>query len=112
MGHARALLGLEDEQKQVDLAQRAAAQGLSVRQVERLVQSVTAVRQDRQGKTAAADPQVGKDPNVEAATRDLEATLGTRVRIVAASPDRGRIEIDYFSIDELDRIYNLITAKP
>ena len=111
MGHARALLGLEDEQRQVDLAQRAAAQGLSVRQVERLVQSVTATRQDPQGKTAAVDARPGKDPNVEAATRDLEATLGTRVRIVPASPDRGKIEIDYFSIDELDRIYNLITTR-
>ena len=111
MGHARALLGLEDEQKQVDLAQRAAAQGLSVRQVERLVQSVTATRQDRQAKSGGAEPKAGKDPNVEAATRDLEATLGTRVRIIAASADRGKIEIDYFSIDELDRIYNLITTK-
>ncbi len=41
----------------------------------------------------------------------MEAALGTRVRIVSQSPDRGRIEIEYFSIDELDRIYNLIVGK-
>lgn len=106
MGHARALLAITDEEKQVELANRAAAQGLSVRQVERLVQGLTVHREPEAdaGKTEKAKP----DPNVVAATRELEATLGTRVRIVSQSPERGRIEIDYFSAEELDRIYNLI----
>ena len=111
MGHARALLGLPNEDQQVDLAQRAASQGLSVRQVERLVHTVTEKRPDaNQTSERPASAKVGSDPNVAAAQRELEGSLGTRVRIVSQSADRGRIEIDYFSIDELDRIYNLIVS--
>ena len=108
MGHARALLGISDPEQQMDLAQRTAAQGLSVRQVERLVHSLTERREP-----ASAEPKakLGPDPNVAAATRELEAALGTRVRILAHSPDRGKIEIEYFSIEELDRVYNLIVGK-
>jgi ParB family chromosome partitioning protein len=108
MGHARAILGLSDEAQQRQLAERSAAQGLSVRQVERLVQDATARREpsrelDRTSRKPGTD-----DANVAAAVRELEAALGTRVRIVQQSADRGRIEIDYFSVDELDRIYNLL----
>lgn len=110
MGHARALLALESADAQSDLAQRAAAQGLSVRQVERLVQGMTARREPSQPRESA-EPKTTTDPNVSAATRDMEAALGTRVRVVSQTPDRGRIEIEYFSIDDLDRIYNLIVGK-
>jgi ParB family chromosome partitioning protein len=109
MGHARAILGIPDSQTQIDIAQRTAAQGLSVRQVERLVQALTAKREPGASvpKAASAAP----DPNVAAAARELEGVLGTRVRIVPQSVDRGRIEIEYFSIDELDRIYNVIVGS-
>jgi ParB family chromosome partitioning protein len=109
MGHARALLGLADDESRIDLAQRAAAQGLSVRQVERLVQSMTA-RRPADGAKPARESASATDPNTAAATREMEAALGTRVRIVSQNPDKGRIEIEYFSIDELDRIYNLIVG--
>ena len=107
MGHARAILGLPTEDLQKDLAQRAAAEGLSVRQVERLIQSATSKREAAPLETVK-EPTF--DPNVAAATRELEATLGTRVRIVAQTGNRGKIEIEYFSNDDLDRIYNLIVA--
>ena len=107
MGHARALLALSTPEQQVELAQRVAAQGLSVRQVERLVQGLTSARDPEQKTTGNAD-KTRPDPNVTAAVRELEGALGTRVRIVSQTADRGRIEIEYFSIDELDRIYNLI----
>jgi ParB family transcriptional regulator, chromosome partitioning protein len=110
MGHARALLALETSDEQSELAHRAAAQGLSVRQVERLVQSRTSRRQTESTGTPKAEKS-GSDPNVTAATRDLEAALGTRVRIISQSADRGRIEIEYFSMDELDRLYNLIVGS-
>jgi ParB family chromosome partitioning protein len=109
MGHARALLALSDEHAQNDLAQRVAAQGMSVRQVERLVQAMTAKR-DSSSASSSERTVPGKDPNVDAAARELEGVLGTRVRIVAQSIERGRIEIEYFSMDELDRIYNLIAG--
>jgi ParB family chromosome partitioning protein len=107
MGHARALLGLSDAVRQAELAQRAAAQGLSVRQVERLVQALAT---QRDPAPAENTPNSANDPNVAAAARELEGALGTRVRIVAHSVDRGKIEIEYFSMDELDRLYNHIVG--
>jgi ParB family chromosome partitioning protein len=107
MGHARAILGLPTEDMQREVAQRAAAEGLSVRQVERVIQAITSKREAAPIEQAK-EPTF--DPNVAAATRELEATLGTRVRIVAQSANKGRIEIDYFSADDLDRLYTLIVA--
>lgn len=107
MGHARAILGLPTEDQQTDVAQRTVTQGLSVRQVERLIQMMTT---ERDPAPTIEKAERAPDPNVTAATRELEAALGTRVRIVTQSHDRGRIEIEYFSFEELDRIYNQIVA--
>lgn len=106
MGHARAILGLPDEEEQLQLAEKAAAQGYSVRQVERLVQEAT---QHRETKSAA--PATPPDPNVTAAVRDMEAALGTRVRIHEKTPQRGTIQIEYYSQDDLNRIYELLVAS-
>ena len=108
MGHARAVLGLPSEDIQREVAQRAAVEKLSVRQVERLIQGLTARREAAPVENHRNEPTY--DPNVAAATRELEATLGTRVRIVAQNSTRGRIEIEYFTADDLDRIYNLIVS--
>jgi len=105
MGHARALLGLPTEQAQLDLAEKAAAQALSVRQVERLVQKMTEPHED---KTAEEQPQ---DPNVRAAAEELERTLGTRVRIKESSANRGKVEIEYYSQEDLHRIYQVIIGE-
>ncbi len=51
------------------------------------------------------------DPNVRAAVEALETTLGTRVRIVEQTPQRGRIEIEYYSQEELQRLYEQIVGK-
>ncbi|MBL8234132.1 MAG: chromosome partitioning protein ParB, partial [Bryobacterales bacterium] len=96
MGHARAILGLQDPEHQRQLAEKVSAQGLSVRQVERMVQNMTADRSEK-------DEPAPQDPNVKAAVEELERALGTRVRIVEKNEKRGRIEIEYFSPEELDR---------
>jgi ParB family chromosome partitioning protein len=106
MGHARALLGLEDSKLQMSLADKAAAEGLSVRQVERMVQKANEQRQPE-----AEKPEKKQDPNIRAAVENLEAHLGTRVRIVEQNNKRGRIEIEYYSMDDLDRLYGLITGS-
>jgi len=108
MGHARAILGLPTADLQRNLADKAAAEGLSVRQVERTVQKLTEPRESPD-QVAEEEPKI--DPNVRAAIEDLERTLGTRVRIVEKDKGRGRIEIDYFSEDDLDRIYQLIAGE-
>jgi ParB family transcriptional regulator, chromosome partitioning protein len=105
MGHARAILGLAGEDIQLQVAEKASAQGLSVRQVEHLIQRMTKTRE-----TQAPD-EVRQDPNVRAAVEELERVLGTRVRIVEKSEKRGRIEIEYYSPDELDRLYSQIVGK-
>lgn len=105
MGHARAILGLESSEQQIELADKVAAEGLSVRQVERLVQKMNEPREPR---TVA---EVAEDPNVRAAIEELSRTLGTKVRIVQRSPERGAIEIEYYSVDELDRLYQFIVGK-
>jgi ParB family chromosome partitioning protein len=103
MGHARALLGLASPDAQENLAQKIAADGMSVRQVERAVARMNETRDEGQ------PPDERKlDPNVRAAIEDLERHLGTRVRIVEKSAQRGRIEIEYYSLEDLDRIYGLL----
>jgi ParB family chromosome partitioning protein len=102
MGHARAILGLPTPELQSQIAEKAAAQGFSVRQVERLVKKVNEPR------VPSEDPL--QDPNIKAAVGSLEAALGTRVRIVEKSEQRGRIEIEYYSQEELQRIYEWIVS--
>ena len=51
-----------------------------------------------------------EDPNIKAAIKDLEGVLGTRVRIVEKSDQRGRIEIEYYSQEDLQRVYELILS--
>lgn len=104
-GHARAILGLPEEDLQRRVAEKACSQGLSVRQVERLVKRITATREPGPVEVAA------EDPNVRAAIQELERVLGTRVRIVERGERRGRIEIDYFSEEDLERIYAIIVGE-
>ena len=110
MGHARALLGLPIHAQQIEIAEKAAAQGMSVRQVEALVQQMV---QDssRGGKSDGTRTPPKLDPNTKAAVDQLERTLGTRVRIVELSDERGRIEIEYYSQTELDRLFQHITGS-
>ena len=102
-GHARALLGLDYEAAQVQLASMIIKRGLSVRQVENLVAS----RGMKPQKTPSKPPV---DPNVRAAALELERTLGTRVKILGDGR-RGKIEISYFSAQDLNRIYDLIVRQ-
>lgn len=106
MGHARAVLGLPTAEQQIEVAEKAAAQGLSVRQVEALVQDLTSDRPRTGHKKETV-----VDPNVKAAVDELERALGTRVRIVELSEQRGRIEIEYYSQVELDRLFQQITGR-
>lgn len=107
MGHAKAILGLPNDELQIQTAERAAAQGLSVRQVEALVQEMSAARP--RSKSDKSTPQ--QDPNVKAAVDELTSALGTKVRIIELSDQRGRIEIEYYSQDQLDQIYQRLIGK-
>lgn len=105
-GHARALLSLDSATSQVHLAQLIVKRGLSVRQVEAMV----AGEGNAETSSRAESKPKEVDPNTKAAILEMERSLGTRVRIVG-DEQRGRIEISYFSSDDLNRIYGHIVHQ-
>jgi len=102
MGHARALLGLADEAAQLRLARDVVARNLTVRETEALIRKAS--------KPAGATPGKTVDVHTRVAEDKLRLALGTRARIVRKGKG-GRIEIDFTSEDELQRIYELLTEK-
>jgi ParB family chromosome partitioning protein len=102
MGHARALLALPDEAAQLRAGRDVVAKGLSVRDTETLVKKSTTHSPER------GEPD--KDVHTRAAEDKLRFALGTRVRIVRKAKG-GRVEIDFASEDELQRIYEHLTAR-
>lgn len=93
-GHARALLSLTDPKVQADWCDRIILKGLSVRQVEQ----ATAKRVPK-----VSAKRLNVDPDIQNLENDLQQTLGTKVRIRHARK-RGRIEIEYYSIEDLERL--------
>lgn len=96
MGHARALLSLE-ESKQLEAARQVVAKGMSVRQTEALVRKLL---------ERAAEPtqKAAKDPDIERLEQQLQANLGAVVKIQHSSKGKGKLEIRYSSLAELDGI--------
>lgn len=103
MGHARALLGLEDPRTIEDAAHTVTAKGLSVRDTEALVR-----RLNQPPRATPAGP-TPPDVHTRQAEERLRLALGTRVRIVRKGAS-GRIEIDFVSEDELQRLYEQLTG--
>jgi ParB family chromosome partitioning protein len=103
-GHARALLTLPTAELQREVAERASAQGWNVRQTERMTQKMT------EGRKAKTLEEVQVDPNVKAAIQAMSERLGTKVKIQEGTKGRGKIEIEYYSAEDLDRIYEVIVG--
>ena len=99
MGHARALLALEERRRQSEVAMLVAKKGLSVRETEALVRRLQAPPGH-----APAGPPDGRDPNVARLEQDLAEKLGARVAIQQGSGGKGRLVVSYNSLDELDGI--------
>ena len=106
-GHARALLGIEDQDKQYQTAQKIFDEKLSVRETEKLVKKI---QQEKEEDKSKKETKI--DPKMVAIFGDLEETmkmiLGTKVAINQKDDKKGKIEIEYYSMDELDRIIDLI----
>ena len=105
-GHARALLGIEDQEQQYIIAQKIFDEKLSVRDTEKLVKSL----QNEKKKKKEEKEKI--DPKLEAVYHDLEeqmkGILGTKVCINHKDAKKGKLEIEYYSQDELDRIIDMI----
>jgi len=105
-GHARALLGIADPQLQRRLAQRVFKNNWSVRETERRIRQLS----DRQ-ELKPRPAHHTDDPNVRAAEAKLRRHLGTQVRIVpSAAGSPGRLEIEFYSAQDLNRLYELIMS--
>ena len=106
-GHARALLACEDEEEQVNLAERVIAEELSVRETEEAVRRLVAARFAEEGEEGAS-PGTTRP----AALLELENLLGdlldTKVQ-VSMGAKRGRVVIDFATVEDLERIYQVIT---
>ena len=101
MGHARALLGLENRRKQIEVAALVAKKGLSVRDTEALVRRLSEPQGSKGGESAAAG---SKDPNVRRLEEDLSGKLGARVQIQHGAAGRGKVIVNYNNLEELDGI--------
>ena len=102
IGHAKALLQIENQRMQIDIAKKIVQSGLSVREVERLSKKLTGSGDSR------SKQKPSKDPQVASLEEKLIHSLGTKVHLLHKSNNRGKIEIEYYSLDELDRLLEIL----
>ena len=100
-GHARALLSIQDKEMQVKIANLAIQKGLSVREIEQMVKDL-ASKKKKTPKEPTQKEIVYKD--IENKIKEI---VGTKVKINRKNDGKGKIEIEFYSDDELDRIYDL-----
>lgn len=103
MGHARALLSIEGKANQVEAARKVIHKGLSVRETETLAAKEGA-------GTRKKTTHRKKDPQIESLQEKLIRSLGTKVRIHHKGK-KGKIEIEYYSLDELDRLLDILMRE-
>ncbi len=101
-GHARALAAVKSQQKQIDLAVKAAKEGLSVRQIEKLAKETKEPAQKTRTRTV-------KSADEKRVEEDLKNALGTKVNINRKGK-KGLIEIEFYSAEELERLIELIRS--
>ncbi|MDR1548216.1 MAG: ParB/RepB/Spo0J family partition protein [Hungatella sp.] len=105
-GHARALLAVDDPEMQFQIAGRIVAENLSVREVEKLVKSLSKKKEPKEKKE--------EDESIFLIFRELEdrmkTAMGTKVSINRKDSNKGRVEIEYYSEAELERIVELIES--
>jgi ParB family transcriptional regulator, chromosome partitioning protein len=98
MGHARALLGLDQKKQQVEVAALVANKKLSVRDTEALVRRLQTGPQSLKDETPRADPNISKLES------ELAEKLGAKVHVQHSASGKGKLVISYHSLDELDGI--------
>mgnify|MGYP003526704807 FL=1 len=104
MGHGRALLGLKNKGRIAEVAQKVIAQSLNVRQLESLVHQLN------EGVSHETKEKVKKDVFVQATESQLREYFGTSVQ-VKKQKNKGKIEIEFYSEDDLERILDILNVK-
>ena len=108
-GHARTLLGAMEPELQRHLARKIIERGLSVRDTEKLVRNAVgdASRLPKKRNSGAVS-----DPNLRAVETKLRRRFGTNVKVVRSTgTDKGEIQIEFYGLSDLNRIYDLLTAS-
>lgn len=100
-GHARAIAGVSSKAEQIKIAEKVVKDGLSVREIEKLIKELS-VPAKRPAKRKAE-----KNADVKRVEEDLKAVLGTKVNL-AQNGKKGKIEIEYYSREELERLIELL----
>ena len=100
-GHARAIVGVSGKAAQIKIAERIVKEGLSVRETEKLIKEADAPAKK------PAKRKAEKNADVKRVEEDLKAVLGTRVNL-AQTGKKGKIEIEYYSREELERLIELL----
>ena len=105
-GHARALISIEDPEEQYNIAQKIFDEKLSVRDVEKLVKNLNKPEKPKKEKE--------EDKSLEVIYQDVEEklkqSLGTKVAIASKGNGSGKIEIEFYSHDDLEKIISLLSA--
>lgn len=121
MGQVRPLLSLENAQEQEKLARIIAEQGLSARAVEEIVKKIKngeeiTFENDAEQTKKAKETRKNKKTEISIYCRDFQnrliELLGTKVKIVPKNEKQGKIEIEYYSAEDLERIYELLEQPP
>jgi ParB family chromosome partitioning protein len=114
-GHARALLPIKDEKRQIDLANEIVARQLSVREVESRARTTVSEGPPRSKtgtvRTSAIPAAAATDPAARRAEEQLRKHLQTDVHVQQLGNDRGVVRISYYSSDDLDRVLDLVLGK-
>ena len=107
MGHARALLGIEDPVRAAELARHSVKDGWSVRELERQARATPTTRAQRSATTPAAS----RDPVLRALEEALRERLATRVQIRAGKKGEGVIEVPFHGSEDFERIFALLAGR-
>jgi ParB family chromosome partitioning protein len=106
MGHARALLGVDEPDIQRKLAKEIMDKGLSVRQTERTIKKIV------NGVETVTTQVIKEDPNIKSAEDKLRRKLSSKVQIsLNQNNNGGKLEIEFFDNNDLNRIYEIIMGK-
>lgn len=104
-GHARALLAIENQEEQLALAMRVFDEKLSVRDIEKLIKSLKTPKKDVSSKKTVDHSIFYKDIEEK-----MQTIIGTKVAVNAKGNGKGKIEIEYYSNEELEHIFDLIMS--
>lgn len=105
-GHARALIVIEDPEKQLEIAEKIFDEKLSVRDTEKLVKNLQSEKKEKPEEKEKLDPQL--EAVYHGLEEQMKGIFGTKVCINPKDSKKGKLEIEYYSQDELDRIIDLL----